>query len=223
MSAVAIPASPHLDFRNLMWLLAAMAFVVAPHLTRMPYWVGVFFGVVLAWRAWISWAAVHFPPRLVILALTIAATFGTYFTYGRLFGREAAVTLLVVMSALKLLEMRTQREVVLAIYLGFFLVMTNFLFSQTIPLGLYMLACVWIFIATLVGFNRVGRAALPHLLGVPPPDITFRFADFRLAPDERGAEFAPHPRLRRAVHLEPFPRVRHHRAVAQPGIGAAEG
>ena len=35
--------------------------------------------------------------------------------------------------------------------------MTNFLFSQSIPLGIYMLACVWIFVATLVGFNRVGR------------------------------------------------------------------
>ncbi len=36
--------------------------------------------------------------------------------------------------------------------------LTNFLFSQTIPLGVYMLACVWIFIGTLVGFNRVGRS-----------------------------------------------------------------
>ena len=40
MSAVA--ASPHLDVRNVMWLLAAMVFVVAPHLMRMPYWVSVF-------------------------------------------------------------------------------------------------------------------------------------------------------------------------------------
>jgi transglutaminase-like putative cysteine protease len=47
--------------------------------------------------------------------------------------------------------------VVLAVYLGFFLVMTNFLFSQSIPLGIYLLACVWIFVATLVGFHRVGR------------------------------------------------------------------
>ena len=44
MSAAAAPSSPHLDIRNLMWLLAAMAFVVAPHLVRMPYWVGIFFG-----------------------------------------------------------------------------------------------------------------------------------------------------------------------------------
>ena len=59
---------------------------------------------------------------------------------------------------MKLLEMKTSREVVLAIHLGFVLVMTNFLFSQTIPLGIYMLACVWLFVATLVGYHRgVGR------------------------------------------------------------------
>lgn len=149
--------SPHLDVRNVFWLLAAMLVVVGPHLLRLPSWIAVFFGVVLAWRAWISWSAIRFPSRFVVIAVTIAAAVGTFMQYGRITGREAGVTLLIVMSALKLLEMRTQREVVLSIYLGFFLVLTNFLFSQSIPLGLYMLACVWIFIATLVGFNRIGR------------------------------------------------------------------
>ncbi|HET9472053.1 MAG TPA: DUF3488 domain-containing protein, partial [Usitatibacter sp.] len=87
-----------------------------------------------------------------------AATAGTWLQYGRITGREGGVTLLVVMAALKLLEMRTQREVTLAIYLGFFLVLTNFLFSQAIPLGVYLLVCVWIFTGTLIGFNRVGRS-----------------------------------------------------------------
>ncbi|HUJ00699.1 MAG TPA: DUF3488 and transglutaminase-like domain-containing protein [Usitatibacter sp.] len=151
--------SPHLDIRNVLWLLASMLFVVAPHLLRLPYWVGIFFVVVVGWRAWISWSAIRFPPRLVVATITIAATVGTFLQYGRITGREGGVTLLVVMAALKLLEMRTQREVALSIYLGFFLVLTNFLFSQTIPLGLYLLACVWIFTGTLIGFNRMGRAA----------------------------------------------------------------
>jgi transglutaminase-like putative cysteine protease len=152
-----VPAERFLDVRNVMWLMAAMIFVVAPHMLRLPSWVGVFFLVIVGWRAWISWAALRIPPRLLVAAITVAAAVGTYLQYGRITGREAGVTLLIVMACLKLLEMRTQREVVLAIYLGFFLVMTNFLFSQSIPLGLYMLVCVWIFIATLVGFNRVGR------------------------------------------------------------------
>ena len=156
MRSVAL--SPHLDVRNVMWLLAAMVFVVAPHLLRMSYWIAVFFLAIVAWRGWVAWAAMHFPGRLVTTTLTIAAAIATYFTYSRIVGREAGVALLVVMSALKLLEMKTQREVTLSIYLGFFLVLTNFLFSQTIPLGIYMLVCVWIFIGTLVGFNRIGSS-----------------------------------------------------------------
>ena len=153
----AVPTSPYLDIRNLMWLLIAMVFVVAPHVPRLPYWIVIFSAIVVAWRAWIAWAAWHFPMRWITVGLTVAASVGILATYRTLAGREAGVALLIVMAALKLLEMRTQREVVLSIYLGFFLVMTNFLFSQTIPLGIYMLACVWIFVATLVGFNRVGR------------------------------------------------------------------
>ena len=48
-------ASPRpLDVGNVMWLLAAMAFVVGPHLTRLPNWLGIFFLAVVAWRAWIA-------------------------------------------------------------------------------------------------------------------------------------------------------------------------
>ena len=152
------PYSPHLDVRNVMWLLAAMTVVVLPHLMRLPSWIAIFFTVVIGWRAWIAWSALRTPPRVVMWTITVAAAAGAYLTHRGIGGREIAVTLLIVMAALKLLEMRSQRDVVLSIYLGFFLVITNFLFSQSIPMGLYMLACVWIFVATLVGFNHHGRS-----------------------------------------------------------------
>jgi transglutaminase-like putative cysteine protease len=151
--------SQQLDVRNVLWLLAAMAFVVAPHLLRLPNWLAIFFLAVVAWRAWISWSALRSPPRLLMWAITILALAGVFVGFGRIVGREGGVALLILMAALKLLEMRNQRDVILCIYLGFFLVLTNFLFSQSIPLGLYMIACVWIFVGTLVGFNRVGRSA----------------------------------------------------------------
>ncbi|HLX22758.1 MAG TPA: DUF3488 and transglutaminase-like domain-containing protein [Usitatibacter sp.] len=154
----AAAASPHLDVRNVMWLLAAMAFVVAPHLSHLPYWVDAFFVVIVAWRGWMAWKALRHPSRWLMALLTIGASLATLRQYHTLSGREAGVALLILMMALKLLEMRAQYEVTLSIYLGFFLVITNFLFSQTIPLGLYMLVCVWIFIGTLVGFNRVGTS-----------------------------------------------------------------
>src|SRR6185369_447075 len=101
---------------------------------------------------------IHFPSVWLMRLITVVACVGTFAQYHRLTGREPGVTLLIVMAVLKLLEMRTQREVTLTIYLGFFLVMTNFLFAQTIPMGAYMLVCVWIFMATLIGFNHVGRS-----------------------------------------------------------------
>ena len=55
--------STPLDVRNVLWLLAAMGFVVGPHLLRLPAWVGIFVAVVGGWRAWISWAALRSPPR----------------------------------------------------------------------------------------------------------------------------------------------------------------
>jgi transglutaminase-like putative cysteine protease len=153
----ALPAKP-LDVRTILWLIASMGFVAAPHALRLPWWVGAVFGLALAWRAWIAWRATRFPPRWLLLALTLGAVVATFVGYGRITGRDGGTALLVLMVGLKLLEMRTSREVVLSIHLGFILVMTNFLFSQTIPTGLYMLACVWLFVATLVGFHRgVGR------------------------------------------------------------------
>ncbi len=156
--AAAPRQSPPLDMRNVMWLLAAMIIVMAPHAMRIPYWIAILCAIVIAWRGWIAWAAWHFPSRWLMVALTVASVIGIWATYRAVFGREAGVSLLIVMAALKLLEMRTEREVTLSIYLGFFLVLTSFLFSQSIPLGIYMLVCVWIFVATLVGFNRVGSS-----------------------------------------------------------------
>ena len=148
-----------LDVRNVMWLLAAMIFVAAPHATRLPEWVGVFFALVVAWRGWIAWSASRNPPRWLVVALTVAAVAATLLAYRRITGRDAGTTLLVLMAAMKLLEMKTSREVVLAIHLGFVLVMTNFLFSQGIPIAIYMFVCVWLFVATLVGYHRgVGRS-----------------------------------------------------------------
>ena len=62
-------ASPHLDVRNVMWLLAAMVIVVAPHLVRLPYWVGAFFLAIVAWRAWMAWAALRHPSRWLMVML----------------------------------------------------------------------------------------------------------------------------------------------------------
>jgi protein-glutamine gamma-glutamyltransferase len=148
-----------LTLNNITWLLAALAFVIAPHITRLPWWVTAVCVSAGAWRWWIARRGLRAPAWWVMAALAIAVTAGAYLEYRRLFGREVGVTLLVVMLCLKVLEMKMKRDAMLVVFLGFFLAMTNFLYSQTIFMGAYMLICVWVFVATLIGFNRINTEA----------------------------------------------------------------
>jgi protein-glutamine gamma-glutamyltransferase len=144
-----------LTLANITWLIAAMGFVIAPHMQRLPWWMVAACVAAAAWRWWIARNGFRLPAWWLMALIAAAITAGTYLEYRRLFGREVGVALLIVMLCLKVLEMKMKRDAMVVIFLGFFLALTNFLYSQTIAMGAYMFACVWIFIATLIGFNRI--------------------------------------------------------------------
>ena len=148
-----------LTLGNITWLLVAMSFVIAPHVTRLPIWVTACCVVAGAWRFWIARKGLRAPSWWLMSLLAVGITAGTYVEYRRLFGREVGVTLLIVMLCLKILEMKMKRDVIIVIFLGFFLALTNFLYSQTIFMGAYVFGCVWIFMATLIGFQRINTEA----------------------------------------------------------------
>ena len=156
---------PTLSLRNASWLTLSFALVSAPHTERLPWWVPVLVSALIVWRLYLARSRRSLPPRLVLMLIVAGATGGVYLHYATLFGRDAGVALLVVMLALKLLEMRTSRDAMLLIFLSYFLVITNFLYSQTIPTALYMLACVWFITAGMVGVNytRAPKSIAPQL------------------------------------------------------------
>ncbi|MCW5576705.1 MAG: DUF3488 domain-containing transglutaminase family protein, partial [Burkholderiales bacterium] len=96
------------------------------------------------------------PKKWLLALVAVAAAGGILLQYRTLFGREAGVSLLVVMLALKLLETGTRRDGMLLGFLGCFLLVTNFLHSQTIPTALYMLVCAWLLVATLIVMQYTG-------------------------------------------------------------------
>ena len=51
-----------LTLANITWLLAGMAFVIAPHALRLPVWVTAVCVVAGAWRWWIARRALRVPP-----------------------------------------------------------------------------------------------------------------------------------------------------------------
>ena len=148
-----------LTLANITWLLAGMAFVIAPHALRLPFWVTGVCVAAGAWRWWIARHALRVPPWWLMGLIALAVAAGARIEYGRWFGREVGVALLIIMLCLKALEMRMKRDAMIPIFMGFFLAITNFMYSQTILMGLYMFICVWIFVAALIGFNRINTEA----------------------------------------------------------------
>lgn len=168
------PDQSALRANNVLWLLASMAFVIAPHVQRLPIWVVLGCVALGTWRALIALRGWKLPHWAALGGLALAAAAGTWLSYSRMYGRDASSTLLIVMLCLKLMEMRSRRDALLTVFLGFFLVFTNFLYSQTVFMGAYMLACVWIFTATLIGFNRVGTSATWRERSIPAGKIVLQ-------------------------------------------------
>ncbi|MFB6260662.1 MAG: transglutaminaseTgpA domain-containing protein, partial [Thiohalorhabdaceae bacterium] len=140
--------------RTLTALLAVLAVAVAPHAMRLPLWLSAVVVVLGVWRLGIAWRAWPAPTRWGRVALTLVLGGGVATAYGTLLGLDAGVALISVMGALKLLEMRRRRDTLVLIYLGYFLVITQFLYGQGMPMVVYLLAGVWGLTTVLIAVTR---------------------------------------------------------------------
>jgi transglutaminase-like putative cysteine protease len=151
--------------RTLTALLAVLAAVAAPHAARLPLWLTAVVAAVGLWRVGMAWRGWSGPRRWLKVALTAGLGAGVAASYGTLVGLEAGTALITAMGALKLLEMRRRRDTLVLIYLGYFLVVTQFLYTQAVPVALYLLAGVWGLTAVLIAVTRETPGDRPWVHG----------------------------------------------------------
>ncbi len=179
------------DGRDTLFLLAVIAWVLLPQALRLPLWCSAGAAAVLLWRGGLALRAGPLPARIwlaLLLAVTVAAT---YATHGSLLGRDAGVTLLVVLLALKTLELRARRDAFVIFFLGFFCMLSNFFYSQSLLTALSMVLGLWGLLTALVNAHMpVGKPPLAQaariagrmaLLGTPVMLVLFLLFP-RLAP-----------------------------------------
>jgi len=155
------------ETRDTLLLLAVIAFTTAPHLGHLPAWCSVLVLGVLAWRASIALRGGALPGRWVMGGLLLLTGGLTVWSERTLLGREAGVTMLVALLALKTLELRARRDALVVFFLGFFLLLTQFLYSQSLLTGLWMLLALWGLLSALVlAHMPVGRPSLGVAAGV---------------------------------------------------------
>jgi transglutaminase-like putative cysteine protease len=136
-----------------LWLMFAIALIMIPHAAHLPTW--AFLGT-LGLLGYVFLITIkNWPPIPKILLWTIGAIgFAACFIYfGNLNGRDPGVTLLSLMTALKLHEMKSQRDAYITIFLGYFLIITQFLFAQEMVLILYLLATTLLLTIVLTGLS----------------------------------------------------------------------
>jgi transglutaminase-like putative cysteine protease len=165
------------ETRDILFQLAVIGWILMPHLGHLPVWCGALAAVVLAWRAHLALTGGPLPKRWRVFAVLVVAVALTAWSERTLLGREAGVMMLVVLMALKTLELRARRDAMVVFFLGFFLVLTHCLYSQSLLTALAMGVSTWGLLTALVLANMpVGRPSLQRagahaarsaLLGLP--------------------------------------------------------
>ncbi|MBD9415868.1 DUF3488 domain-containing transglutaminase family protein [Pseudomonas sp. PDM16] len=169
----------------LTWLLVAQVLVILPHLLHLPIWIAALWMLCAGWRVQVFRMRARYPSRLVRIGLLLAAAGAVFFSRGTLIGVEGGVLLLVAVFTLKLVELRSRRDALVVIFLGFFVVVTSYLFDDGLLSALYSLLPVTALLAALIGMQQsdfaerpaatVKQAATMMLQAVPMMLLLFLF------------------------------------------------
>lgn len=138
----------------LFWLLVAQVLVIGPHLWHVPLWLAGLWLLCAGWRIQVYRMRAAFPGRLVRLGLMLGAGFGVFLSRGSLVGLDAGVALLITAFILKLVELRSRRDALVLVFLGFFAVTTGYLYEDSLLAALYSLVPVTVLLTAWSGLQQ---------------------------------------------------------------------
>ncbi|MGB1271497.1 MAG: transglutaminase TgpA family protein, partial [Endozoicomonas sp.] len=127
--------------------------------------------VSLSWRLAIWFGRGNWPSILVRRCLVLVAFSVIVGSFGWSFNLEMAVSVLVTGYALKVLEMKSRRDALVVVYIGFFVVATGGLYSQSLVQGLYLLVCITALVAAMQALYQPSYG--PFQGGSPTSSIRF--------------------------------------------------
>ena len=138
----------------LLWLLVAQLLVIAPHLLHIPLWIAGLWVLCAVWRVQVYRTRWRLPRSIVKVGMMTSAAFAVYLSRGSLIGLDAGVALLITAFTLKLVELRTRRDALVLVFLGFFAVVTSYLYNDSLLAALYSLLPVIALLAAWTGLQQ---------------------------------------------------------------------
>lgn len=145
-----------------LWLLASVVMVILPHVGRMPLWLTGMCALCVAGRVLIHQGRLSSPGRKFKLCVVMAMALLVFAQYGMdVLSTDATVAVLLAGITLKLLEIHKRRDLLLVIYLCYFTVVAEFIYSQSIPVTLYMVLCVVVITSALMALHQTQEYQKP--------------------------------------------------------------
>ena len=146
------------------WFLVSILVAYLPHLTHVPVW--AFAGALLltSWRFYLRFKHLSLPSKGFRYLLAGTILIAVILTYRAFLGRDPGMTALILLSSLKLLESEKPRDYQFVLYIGYFLVLGNFLYSQTIPALVFMVVSVLVISGNMILLHQ---APAPRVVVLP--------------------------------------------------------
>jgi transglutaminase-like putative cysteine protease len=140
--------------RSLEAVIVSFLITMLPHFAHLPIWVSSIALFAMIWRILQARIGLWPAPKWLLVPLVMVGGVSVFAQYWTIVGREPGLALLTVMTSFKFLETRTHRDVLILLFLCYFLLAMHFLFSQSIQIAAYMLLVLVIISATLISINQ---------------------------------------------------------------------
>lgn len=146
---------------SLIMIMAAFAMVVIPHAAQLSMFIIAIALFCVAWRWLIFLGQQNFPSFWLKAALVSGSVAAVMLTEGVSKKLETWAALLIVAFSLKLLEMKTQRDAYVVVFLSYFIISVEFIFNHSIGIVMYELFAVMLVTAAIVGMNQFHTRVKP--------------------------------------------------------------
>ena len=143
---------------NLLPILIAQQLVLWPLYLYIPLWISLLNSLVVLVVYFACVKRSLIIPVWIKVIITLIAFAGVLFSFQRLTGRDAGVALIAIMYGLKILEIKSHRDVYVLMLLGFFILLAGFLFNQSPLIAIYQFIPVAAILNALTSVNSISSS-----------------------------------------------------------------
>ncbi|MCW8857077.1 MAG: DUF3488 and transglutaminase-like domain-containing protein [Kangiella sp.] len=135
-------------------LILVQAIVLLPLWFYLPAWISISTVALLCIRFVVYKKKIKLPSWLILI-LALCALGGVFVYFRTISGREAGVGLISLMYTFKLLEAKNYRDGALILFISFFILVTAFLYDESILMGFYLFASIMVILMGLIALNSL--------------------------------------------------------------------